>query len=104
MTARPIRTEPVIAIVWASPNWVQATPSGEMKAENLSPVRSTFTQYGAATAVGASLLEDSPPAASRRWKLAPLPSTAVLAIKAWVEPGSVFWRIITPAFAQVLLL
>ena len=51
-TARPIRTGSVIVIVWASPNWVQVLPSGEMEPVKLLPVRSTFTQYGAAIAGG----------------------------------------------------
>src|SRR5512145_1492551 len=64
--ARPIRTGPVIVIVWAVPNCVQVTPSGEMKPEKALPLRSILTQYGAATTAPVlSLFVEVPPAVRR---------------------------------------
>ena len=74
----------------------------------LLPLRSIFTQYGAATTAPVlSLLVEAPSAASRYWKLAPLPAPlppGVMGMKAWVEPGWMLWRIMTPPLAQMLLL
>ena len=107
-TARPIRTGLVIVIVWAVPNCVQVLPSGEIEPVKLLPLRSTLTQYGAAIAgAGLSSLVEAPLAVKRRWKLAPLPALVppgVMGMKAWVEPVSTLWRIITPALAQTLVL
>ena len=80
-----------MVIVWGVPNAVQVLPSGEIEPVKLLPLRSIFTQYGAATTAPVlSLLVETPSAVSRRWKLAPLPAPlppGVMGMKAWVEPA-----------------
>jgi hypothetical protein len=64
VTPRPIYTPAAIVIVWLPPS-VQYTPSGEVYALNVFPLRTTFSQYGnGADAMLAPELPAFPPVVS----------------------------------------
>src|SRR5438128_12004586 len=94
--ARPIETCAVIGIV-SVPTKLQVMPSGEAYALTVSPIRASFTQYGAATRAPAVFVL-SPPGMVRRWNARPFP--ADITMNAWVDAGFNVARIITPAFVQ----
>jgi len=58
-----------ITITW-EPTSVHVLPSADLYAENVSPRRASFTQYGAATAPPAVFAE-MPLATALRWNAAP---------------------------------
>src|SRR5687768_8159948 len=79
------------------PTVVHVTPSTDSHAVSVSPVRRNRTQYGAVTTLPAVLVL-SPPAATRRWNLFPLPGVTIM-IPCGAS-GERLSRIITPALTQ----
>ena len=91
-------TDAAIGIVSAADERPRRAVGRLIRVERLSPMRSSFTQYGALFSVP-TWLTVAAPAASRRWKSVPLP--CVTSMKALGEPGVNVSRIITPALADV---
>src|ERR1700736_6155872 len=79
---------------------VQVTPSGDVNAVNVSPVRLTRTYWGSPCNTF-EILSVVPPCAARYWTTMPLPGLTSAAYSG--DPGSVVARSITPAFAHALV-
>src|SRR3954469_19002624 len=79
---RPTKTVAFIGIV-SLPTTVQLVPVGETEAVNVSPMRTSRTQYGAFSVADPAVLVDTPPAATRRWKATPF--AELTNIDAWAE-------------------
>ena len=100
VTANPTYTELVMVMV-AVPIVVQDTPSADLDAVNVFPVRFTFTQTGMLIPA-AAVLALVPPVVVRLWNETPLLGVATTI--ACVEFAFKVSRIITPAFAQPFVL
>src|SRR5581483_3064489 len=96
VAARPTNAADAIGIV-SMPTSDHAAPSGELYAKKSEPLRTSRTQYGAATA-GPDVCVLSPPVATRRWNATPFPD--VTATSACRDPGVSVSRIMTPALAH----
>ena len=96
LTARPTSAfAPIVNV--SLPTSVHPTPSADTYALIVAPMRSSFTQYGAATS-GPVVLALVPPPTVRRWNALPWPADR--SMNACAAPGSIVSRIITPALVH----
>ena len=82
-----------------APDWIQLVPSGETNEVNVSLVRTSRTQYGAARPVFPVTLEAEPPVPLRCWSAVPF--AGVMKLMTYCDEASSVSRIITPTLAQV---
>src|SRR3982751_29989 len=87
-------------VIVSVPTTVQLVPFEDAEAVKVFPVRSSLSQYGAATA-GPAVRVVAPPVSLRRWNVRPCPG--VRATKALAEFAAMLSRIMIPAFAQAFV-
>src|SRR5581483_2569630 len=100
VTAKPTSTLASRASVNCA-NCVHVVPSDEARAVNVLPLRTSLSQYGAVTH-GPLWIAVDPPAVARSCAFIPAPG--VMNAKTLRAFAAVDSRIITPAFAQPLVL